>query len=159
MLRSYKSIPGVDSPLNKGSQVMIPRFIAERLEMQGIVETYDNTISQQDLAKAKFSHIQQKGSIPKVDEFFYMKVKSTINKLLSKAKSEGDIILLRNIEKMREDFMDVFNMRISAIFRAFQLGGVDIVDRNCTLEEKTLVNTIKSFYSKWFKEYTEIGRG
>lgn len=158
VLRSCRSIPIVDSILHKGSQTAIPRVIAEVLELYGIVETYDNLITQQDLAKIKFTHMQQRGSVPKIDDFFYIKVKNSIEKTSLKAKSEGDIALLRSVEKMQEDFIDISSTRVSLIFRAFQLGGIDIIERNCSLEEKVLINNIQAMYNKWLKEYAEVGR-
>lgn len=159
VLRSCKNIPIVDSPLQKGSQVMLPRVIAEALESYGVVEIAENIVSYQDLAKTKFSHMQQRGTLPRVEDFFYIKIKNSIEKLLAKAKFEGDIVLLRNIEKMRSDFLDISNIRISTIFRAFQLGGVDILEKNCTIEEKILMNAIRSMYDRWVKEYIELSHG
>lgn len=156
VLRSYgATLPVLDSSLQKGSQTLLPRIIAETLEDHGIVETVENIVSQQDLAKAKFSHMQQRGSIPKVDEFFYTKVKKSVEKLMSKARLEGDIVLLRNVEKMRGDFLDILNIRITSIFRAFQLRGVDILEKNCSIEEKVLINSVKSVYDNWVREYAE----
>jgi DNA replication factor GINS len=156
VLRSCKNIPVIDVTLQKGSQISLPRFMAEILESQGIVEVGEGIIAQQDIAKVKFAHMQQRGGIPKIDEFFYTKVKYSIKKLLSKAKLEGDIVLLRTVEKMREDFIDISSIRLSALFRAFQLKGVDVIEKSCTMEEKELLNIIKTAYNKWIKEYVEF---
>ncbi|MEM2661188.1 MAG: hypothetical protein QXS74_07700 [Nitrososphaeria archaeon] len=159
VLRSCKAIPVMDTSIQKGSQISLPRIIAETLEFYGIVEVEEKIVSHQDIAKVKFSHMQQRGGMPKIDDFFYTKVKDSVNKLLTKAKNEGDIILLRTIEKIREDFIDVSNNRLSSIFRAFQLKGIDIVEKNCTMEEKIFLNMIKSIYIKWTKEYIEFDWG
>lgn len=159
VLRSCEPIPIIDSPIQKGSQISLPKVIAETLETYGVVEVAENIISHQDIAKVKFSHMQQRGAIPKIDDFFYAKVKDGIKKLLAKAKSEGDIVILRSIEKMHEDFVDISNIRLSTILRAFQLRGVDIIEKNCTIEERVLVNMFKSIHSKWIKEYIEFDYG
>ncbi|MEM1646128.1 MAG: hypothetical protein QXL96_09745 [Ignisphaera sp.] len=159
VLRSCKTIPIIDTPIQKGSQISLPRIIAETLESYGVVEVEEKIVSHQDVAKVKFTHMQQRGSIPKIDEFFYTRVKDSVNKLLAKAKNEGDIILLRTVEKIREDFIDVSNNRLSSIFRAFQLKGIDIIEKNCTMEERMFVNMVKSMYIKWVKEFIEFDWG
>jgi len=156
ILRSCKGLPVIDVPLQKGSQASLPRFIAEVFELHGIAEVGEGIVVQQDIAKVKFAHMQQRGGIPKIDEFFYTKVKDSIKKLFNKARSEGDIVLLRTIEKMREDFIDISNIRLTSMFRAFQLKSIDVIEKNCTTEEKILVNTIKMVYDKWVKEYIEF---
>lgn len=155
VLRTCKTIPGMDTPIQKGSQISLPRFVAEILEGYGIAEIVESTLTYQDIAKVKFSHMQQRGNIPKIDDFFYTKVKDSVKRLISKAKTESDIVLLRNVEKMYTDFTDISNTRISAIFRAFQLRSVDVIEKNCTIEERLLISLIKSVYDKWIKEYVE----
>ncbi|MEM0490340.1 MAG: hypothetical protein QXD93_00365 [Ignisphaera sp.] len=156
ILKSCKKIPLIDSSLQKGSQVPLPRALAKILENNGLAEITEGIISQQDLARVRFSHMQQKGSLLKIDDFFYMKAKESIKMFMVKAKTEGDIVTLRTTEKMREDFTDIASVRLSGILRALQLGGIDIIEKNCTIEEKILINIIQNNYNQWIKEFVEL---
>lgn len=159
MIKSCEKIPMINEQLHKGSQLPIPRFFARILEKNGLAEISENVLLQQDLARTRFSHMQQKGSLLKIDDFFYSKARENIKFVTTKAKLESDIAVLRISEKMREDFIDIVNTRMSIVFRALQLGGIDLIEKNCTIEEKTLIELIHSIYSKWLKEFVEIGSG
>jgi len=156
VLRYFSLEPFMDLTLQKGSEVSIPRWIAEILEKNGIVEILDKSITPQELSKIKFSQIQQKSQIIKIEDFFYIKMKKAIEDLETKAKKEGDINLLKIVEKMREDFADISRLRLSFIIRAIQLGGLDVIEKNLTIEEKVLVNLIKSILGTWSNKFALI---
>jgi len=156
VLRTCKTIPGMDTPIQKGSQISLPRFVAEILEGYGIAEIVESTLTYQDIAKVKFSHMQQRGNIPKIDDFFYTKVKDSVKRLISKAKTESDIVLLRNVRKDVYGTLPIYLIPGSQLYSgSFQLRSVDVIEKNCTIEERLLISLIKSVYDKWIKEYVE----
>ncbi len=152
VLRYFSLEPFMNLTLQKGSEISLPRWIAEILEKNGIVEILDKTITPQELSKVKFSQIQQKSQIIRIEDFFYIKIRKTIDDLEAKAKREGDINLLKIVEKMREDFTDISRLRLSFIIRAVQLGGLDVIEKNLSIEERLLVNLIKSILNTWSNE-------
>ncbi len=152
VLRYFSLEPFMNITLQKGSEISLPRWIAEVLEKNGIVEILDRAITPQELSKIKFSQIQQKSQIIRIDDFFYVRIRKSIEDLEAKAKRESDINLLKIVEKMREDFSDVSRLRLSFIIRAVQLGGLDVVEKNLSIEEKLLVNIIKSILNTWFNK-------
>ncbi|ADM28298.1 Protein of unknown function DUF1288 [Ignisphaera aggregans DSM 17230] len=156
VLRYFSLEPFMNLTLQKGSEISLPRWIAEILEKNGIVEILDRTITPQELSKIKFSQMQQKSQIIRIEDFFYIKMKKTIEDLETKAKKEGDINLLKIVEKMREDFADISRLRLSFIIRAVQLGGLDVIEKNLAIEEKLLVNLIKSTLSTWSNKFALI---
>ncbi|MEM0026777.1 MAG: hypothetical protein QXT53_03115 [Ignisphaera sp.] len=156
VLRSVPYNPLLGSALQKGSEEKIPRWIAQILEEKGFVEILEKPYSPQELTKIRFSHTQQRVTLNKLDDFFYINTIATINKLGEKAKKETDIELLRIIDRVKEDFNEISNMRLSYIVRAIQFQGLDTISKSLTIEEKLLSMLIQKIMLTWLKKYALI---
>uniref|UniRef100_A0A7J3YU49 DNA replication complex GINS family protein n=1 Tax=Ignisphaera aggregans TaxID=334771 RepID=A0A7J3YU49_9CREN len=156
VLKSTPYIPTLRASLQKGSEERIPRLYAQILEELGYVEILDKLPSPQELTKLRFSHIQQRSSLMKLDDYFYISVSGMVTKLEEKAKKETDIMLLKVVERAKEDFSEVYNIRISNIFRAIQFRSLDTISKFLTLEERTLATLLYQLLESWLRRYTLV---
>ncbi|MEM0006353.1 MAG: hypothetical protein QXJ56_00335 [Ignisphaera sp.] len=156
VLRPIGEIPLLVSPLYKGSEAVLPRWLAEILEKKNYVEILDDSLTPQDLARLRFMHTQQRGRLSKLDEYFFIKARVNIETLELEAKRLGDIVLLKSIERMKEDFTEITNIRLSTIFKAIQLKGVDMIEKELTIEEKVLINKFRKILSHWLQKFAEV---
>jgi DNA replication initiation complex subunit (GINS family) len=77
-----------------------------------------------------------------------------IAKLEEKAKKEADITLLRIVERAKEDFNEIHNIRIANILRAIQFRSLDTVLKFLTIEERTLATSLYKLLECWLQKYT-----
>ncbi|MEL9939900.1 MAG: hypothetical protein QW632_01730 [Ignisphaera sp.] len=156
VLRSVPYNPLLGSALQKGSEEKVPRWIAQILEEKGFVEILEKPYSPQELTRIRFSHTQQRATLSKLDDFFYINTVTAINKLGEKAKKETDIELLRIVDRAKEDFNEISNIRLSHIVRAIQFQSLDTISKSLTVEEKILSMLIQKIMSTWLKKYVLI---
>ncbi|MCS7111792.1 MAG: hypothetical protein N3E36_07205 [Sulfolobales archaeon] len=156
VLKPIGEMPLLTSSIYKGSEVMISRWLAEILEEENYVEILDNTLTSQDLAKLRFMHTQQRGRLLKLDEYFFTKARIAIEALESEAKKVSDIVLLKSVERMKEDFTEIANIRLSAILKAIQLKGVDTVEKELSIEERVLINRFRKILFCWLQKFVEL---
>jgi hypothetical protein len=154
VLRNTPYIPALGTSLQKGSEERIPRIYAQILEELGYVEILDKVPSTQELTKLRFSHIQQRTMLMKLDDYFYISISNMIAKLEEKAKKEADITLLRIVERAKEDFNEIHNIRIANILRAIQFRSLDTVLKFLTIEERTLATSLYKLLECWLQKYT-----
>jgi hypothetical protein len=156
VLKPIPELPIIHSSLYKGSEAVIPRWLAEILEEGGYVEILDGSLTPQDLARLRFIHTQQRGRLSKLEEYFFIRSKSNIEALESKARKVGDITLLKSVERMKEDFTEIVNIRLSMIFKAIQLKGIDTIEKELSIEEKVLINKLRKILSYWLEKFVEL---
>ena len=153
VLKTVPSIPVLGSSLQKGSEEKMPRFIAEVLEKLGYVEILEKAPSPQDLTKMRFAHTQQRSTLVKLDDFFYIIVRDTITKLEEKAKKDIDITLIKIVDRAKEDFNEIFNLRLAVILRALQFGNLESVVKSLSIEEKTMAVGIQKLLESWTRQF------
>lgn len=156
VLKPIAEMPLIPSSIYKGSEIVISRWLAEALEGEKYIEILDDTPTPQDLARLRFMHTQQRGRLLKLNEHFFIKVKLAIESLELEAKRSGNIVQLKSVERMKEDFAEIVSMRLSTIFKAIQLKGVDAIERELSIEEKVLINRFRKTLQYWLQKFVEL---
>lgn len=155
VLKNVPLIPLLGSAYQRGSEASIPYFVAEALEAEGYVEVLDKFYSAQELSKYRFIHSQQKGKLVKLEDFFYIKAVESIKAVEARARREGDITLIRALDRMRDDFNEIFNARFATILRAVQFRGAEVLAKDLSVEEKLLLKLLSDIVSRWMERYTK----
>ncbi len=157
VLKSLGTIPGLSVPLQRGTEVSIPLWLAEILEKHGYVEVQDKLLSPADISKLRFQHRQRAQLLKLEDEFFYLKARKSIEEIEARAKQEADYVLIRAAEKVKQEVFEIFKSRFSAILKAIQLEGVSTITKQLTLEELVITLGIAKLVDEWkrrFANYT-----
>ena len=153
VLQSLGSIPGIDTPLQRGSEVTLPLWLAETLEKFECVEIQGKIFTPSEISKLRFQH-RQHAQIPKLEEdFFYIKARKSIEDIELRAKRETDYVLIRAVEKAKQDLFEIFKSRFSTILKAIQLEGVNTVVRQLTLEERVMTLKIANLIDEWKRRF------
>jgi len=154
ILKSVPYIPLLGTALQKGSEEKIPRWVAQILEEKGFVEILEKPYSIQEVTKIRFSHTQQRLGLSKLDDYFYINTINMLNRLEEKARKESDLQMLKTLDRAKEDFNEISNIRLSNIIRAVQFRSLETILKSLSVEEKVLSILMQKTLITWLRKYT-----
>ncbi len=150
ILKSVGNIPCVGA-LVRGSEIPLPRWLAQALESQGFVEIQEGSISLQDLFKTKFSQQQQREQLLKLEDFFYFVARDLIKTLEKQAKERSDVYLMTTTSRAQRDLIELFNIRFGYVLKAVRLGKLSVVEKSLSVEERIIAKKVLELVDKWME--------
>jgi len=149
VLRNLGRVPFIDVSIQKGSQIALPRWLAEHLAKDGFVELEEGLVSPKQISQIAFMQSRKSRELMKISEFFYIHAIESLRELENKARSSSDLMLLQAVDKAKTSISNIAKVRLNIILRAILLEGVNTIKNNLTMEESVLANTISRMLDEW----------
>jgi len=149
VLRSLGRVPFIDISIQKGSQISLPRWLAEHLAKSGYVEIEEGVMSPKQISQIAFMQSRKNRELMKIENFFYIHALESLRELEAKARSTSDLMLLQAVDKAKTSISNIAKVRLNIILRAILLDGVNTIKNSLTMEEAILANTIANMLNEW----------
>lgn len=152
VLRSLGRVPGADVPLERGVEALLPRWLARALERLGYVEVLSREPGPHDLSRLRFAH-RNRDQPPALEDLFFVAARRGLEDAERRAREGADYALASAVERARRDLYEVFRLRLAAVLRAVQLGGVSAVAGRLALEERVLAQALARLVEEWRRRF------
>ncbi len=158
VLKDYPKIltPGLEIELTRGSEVLLPRWLAKDLKRKGIVEVKERKLTLKDVSKIAFLETRYIRKPPSemltLPENFYQKLREYLTELRAKISEKPTVELINEHTRLLSYIYDILRSRIQKILILAQLGE-DVKDVLSKLapEELILYKSIRNTIEKWQK--------
>lgn len=157
VVKDYGSleIDGVMYELRRGTEVEIPRWIAEVLEETGVVEILETGLSLEDIARMHFSthSVKSVRELERLPENFYIQAKEYLRELDARIRRELNPMLLEEKQKAELYLVEIINRRLSMIIQVLRSpASLAEVYEKFSEEEKLLADALRSLIEEWRKK-------
>lgn len=147
--------------LRAGLELKIPRWLAKKLEHDGIVEIIGSeSMSYSEITKYAFLESQSSPaplSLVKLPKDFYIRLRSYLRSLEDKIRETGDNRIYGEYEKARTAVLELVGIRLRKILLAAQMGvKLEEVREKLAYEEETLYSLLKNLVEEWKVKTTLI---
>jgi len=157
VVKDYGSleIDGATYELRRGTEVEIPRWIAEVLEEAGVVEVLETGLGLEDIARIHFSthSVKSVRELERLPENFYMQAKEYLRELDARIRRELNPILLEEKQKAELYLVEIIGRRLSMIVQVLRSFAslVEVYER-FSEEEKLLADVLRGLIEEWRKK-------
>ena len=145
-------IPVTDKPmdLRKGSEVELPRWVAEVLVEDGVAKFKDvidlNYINAYHYKEKRTASTSQLSQLP---PDFYVKVKEYIKSLEESLRSSPNFMLLNDREVSEKNLLEISQIRLGKIIRLAQTEVQEDVTPLLTPEETLVYSLVREVVESW----------
>jgi len=157
VVKDYGSleIDGATYELRRGTEVEIPRWIAEVLEEAGVVEVLETGLGLEDIARIHFSthSVKSVRELERLPENFYMQAKEYLRELDARIRRELNPMLLEEKQKAELYLVEIIGRRLSMIVQVLRSFAslVEVYER-FSEEEKLLADVLRGLIEEWRKK-------
>jgi DNA replication factor GINS len=157
ILRSLGRTPFADIELVRGTEVELPRWLAEILERRGYVEVRREIRGSNDINRVRFSeedHVKRGGlAVFRIPPDFYLEVVRIVRSLEDRVKKGGSPDDLRELEAIYKAMNKIVQIRMQKILLASILYSErsSELEKNLSIEEKALYRVIDDDVKYWLK--------
>ena len=157
VVKDYGSleIDGATYELRRGTEVEIPRWIAEVLEEAGAVEVLETRLGLEDIARIHFSthSVKSVRELERLPENFYMQAKEYLRELDARIRRELNPMLLEEKQKAELYLVEIIGRRLSMIVQVLRSFAslVEVYER-FSEEEKLLADVLRGLIEEWRKK-------
>ena len=124
VVKDYGSleIDGVVYELRRGTEIELPRWIAEVLEEAGIVEVLETGLGLEDIARIHFSthSVKSMRELERLPENFYIQAKEYLRELEARIRRELNTTLLEEKQKAELYLVEIINRRLGMILQVLE---------------------------------------
>lgn len=157
VVKDYGSleIDGATYELRRGTEVEIPRWIAEVLKEAGVVEVLETGLGLEDIARIHFSthSVKSVRELERLPENFYMQAKEYLRELDARIRRELNPMLLEEKQKAELYLVEIIGRRLSMIVQVLRSFAslVEVYER-FSEEEKLLADVLRGLIEEWRKK-------
>ncbi|HIQ11022.1 MAG TPA: DNA replication complex GINS family protein [Pyrodictium sp.] len=157
VVKDYGSleIDGVMYELRRGTEVEIPRWIAEVLEEIGVVEILETGLSLEDIARIHFSthSVKSMRELERLPENFYIQAKEYLKELETRIRRELNPMLLEEKQKAELYLVEIVNRRLNMIIQVLRSpASLAEIYEKFSEEEKLLADALRGLIEEWRKK-------
>ncbi|HIP65459.1 MAG TPA: DNA replication complex GINS family protein [Pyrodictium sp.] len=154
VVKDYGSleIDGVVYELRRGTEIELPRWIAEVLEEAGIVEVLETGLGLEDIARIHFSthSVKSMRELERLPENFYIQAKEYLRELEARIRRELNTTLLEEKQKAELYLVEIINRRLGMILQVLRSpASLAEIYEKFTEEEKLLADALRGLIEEW----------
>ena len=154
VVKDYGSleIDGAVYELRRGTEIELPRWIAEVLEEAGIVEVLETGLSLEDIARIHFSthSVKSMRELERLPENFYIQAKEYLRELEARIRRELNTTLLEEKQKAELYLVEIINRRLGMILQVLRSpASLAEIYEKFAEEEKLLADALRGLIEEW----------
>ncbi len=148
-------VDGVELELRKGIELELPRWLAMVLSDKGIVQSLEQPITINDIARMHFSVVSAHtpAELDPIPQYFYKQVREYYHSLDKRIRESFDASLLEEKNKAATYIAGIVSKRVTLLLHILRSPSTltEIYPRLAP-EEKVLLDALKDILEKWKHE-------
>jgi len=141
--------------LSRGTEYGIPRWLAEMLSKEGVVQIRDDQVSVDKLSSIAYNEesLVRKLQLVKLPGFFYMLVNSVEQKLQGELKAKTDMSLFEEYRRIEDLYLTIGRLRVRKLLNFLLLTTIpqEILEK-LSEEEKVLFSLLREILFTWMRK-------